>query len=165
MTSMFSQTTSYHSSVISQDEQEHYILVCSRHCYQGYIISICLSIAHVLRSSSILLYSSSDSYTPQHTTKHNTDVVCTSRAALLVDRHHNEILSFPSYVHNIPLVMSVCRLSSNCAIYFLQACQVSSDEKHSYHIADAAGKEEMWIDGDGTVFLYYTGSDKRSVYI
>ena len=34
------------------------------------------------------------------------------------------------------------------------------DPSEQYTIADA-GTEEMWIDDDGTPYLYYTGSDSR----
>ena len=36
----------------------------------------------------------------------------------------------------------------------------SDDPSEQYTIADA-GTEEMWIDDDGTPYLYYTGPDGR----
>lgn len=46
--------------------------------------------------------------------------------------------------------------------YLSQSCQISGDGKKGYRVADA-GTEEMWIEEDGTVVLFYTGSDKRSI--
>ena len=41
-------------------------------------------------------------------------------------------------------------------IAYEQACQVSSGQDQSWDIADA-GTEQMWLDTDGTPYLYYTG--------
>lgn len=46
----------------------------------------------------------------------------------------------------------------------MQNCQMNSNEKSGYIIAKA-GTEEMWIDDDGTPFLYYKGSKKRYINI
>ena len=37
-----------------------------------------------------------------------------------------------------------------------QACQVSNDNLQFWDIADA-GTEQMWLDTDGTPYLFYTG--------
>ena len=44
------------------------------------------------------------------------------------------------------------------APFLFQSCQKDGDK--AYVIANA-GTEEMWIDEDGVVFLYYVGSDNR----
>ena len=44
-----------------------------------------------------------------------------------------------------------------------QVCQTSNlDPALSYDIADK-GTEQMWIDTNGTPYLFYTGPDGRSV--
>ena len=45
----------------------------------------------------------------------------------------------------------------------MQACQSSAfDPTLTFGLADA-GTEEMWIDTDGTPYLYYTGPDGRYI--
>ena len=43
----------------------------------------------------------------------------------------------------------------------MQICQVSNvDPTSNFDIADA-NTEQMWIDTDGTPYLYYTGPENR----
>ena len=52
-------------------------------------------------------------------------------------------------------------LTITLCIILYQACQQSvTDPIESYALANA-GTEEMWIDTDGTPYLYYTGLDGR----
>ena len=54
--------------------------------------------------------------------------------------------------------MQCCTSSQHC---YVQVCQVSNvDPSQNYDIADP-GTEEMWIDTDGTPYLYYTGPSER----
>ena len=50
-------------------------------------------------------------------------------------------------------------------VNLLQACQQSSfATDYTYEIA-SNGTEQMWIDVDGTPYVYYTGPDSRQVTV
>lgn len=46
-------------------------------------------------------------------------------------------------------------------MYTPQICQEDTDG-NGYSVAED-GSEQMWVDDDGTIYLYYTGPDGRCV--
>ena len=49
-------------------------------------------------------------------------------------------------------------------MYNVKICQTASEPPDVHNIADP-GTEEMWIEIDGTPYVYYTGRDDRLALI